>query len=56
LPLEAQQILIEKHLAGLLDAVPKERSKKGEEFTGADVYSDTLDKSDAGCDTVADEI
>jgi len=30
LPPEAQQIFVEKHLAGLLDAVSKDKSKKGE--------------------------
>ena len=30
LPPEAQQVLVEKHLANLLDFMPKERSKKGE--------------------------
>lgn len=30
LPAEAQQTLVEKHLAGLLDNVSKDKSKKGE--------------------------
>lgn len=29
LPPEAQQVLIQKHLAGLIDLVPKNKSKKG---------------------------
>jgi len=32
LPPEAQQVLVEKHLANLLDFMPKERSKKGEQI------------------------
>ncbi|KAF9530956.1 hypothetical protein CPB83DRAFT_892227 [Crepidotus variabilis] len=35
LPLEAQQLLVEKHLAGLLDAVPKDKAKKAQVITAA---------------------
>jgi len=34
LPPEAQQMFVEKHLASLLDAVPKDKSKKGENTAG----------------------